>query len=85
MALVAAPIFLNRTGILGDLANVLLSYKLDTLAVSFSLGHKPTGSRDPYGLRRAAIGLCRLAVEGGLTVARAIIDLLVERSAAAET
>src|SRR5205085_2524680 len=32
--------------------------KLDTLAVSFSLGHKPTGSRDPYGLRRAAIGLC---------------------------
>jgi glycyl-tRNA synthetase beta chain len=42
--------------------------KLDTLAVSFSLGHRPTGSRDPYGLRRAAIGLCRLAVEGGLTI-----------------
>jgi glycyl-tRNA synthetase beta chain len=44
--------------------------KLDTLAVSFSLGHRPTGSRDPYGLRRAAIGLCRLAVEGGLTIPR---------------
>ena len=42
--------------------------KIDTLAVSFSLGHRPTGSRDPYGLRRAAIGLCRLAVEGGLTI-----------------
>ena len=37
--------------------------KLDTLATSFSLGHKPSGSRDPYGLRRAAIGLNRLAVE----------------------
>ena len=33
--------------------------KIDTLAVSFSLGHRPTGSRDPYGLRRAAIGLCK--------------------------
>ena len=44
--------------------------KIDTLTVSFSLGHRPTGSRDPYGLRRAAIGLCRLAVEGGLTVPR---------------
>ncbi len=42
--------------------------KIDTLTVSFSLGHRPTGSRDPYGLRRAAIGLCRLTVEGGLTV-----------------
>ena len=42
--------------------------KIDTLTVSFSLGHRPTGSRDPYGLRRAAIGLCRLAVEGGVSV-----------------
>jgi glycyl-tRNA synthetase beta chain len=47
--------------------------KIDTLTVSFSLGHKPTGSRDPYGLRRAAIGLCRLATEGGLAIPR---DLL---------
>jgi glycyl-tRNA synthetase beta chain len=42
--------------------------KVDTLTVSFSLGHRPTGSRDPYGLRRAAIGLCRLAVDGGVTI-----------------
>jgi glycyl-tRNA synthetase beta chain len=40
--------------------------KLDTLTIAFSLGHRPTGSRDPYALRRAAIGLCRLAVEGGV-------------------
>jgi tetrameric-type glycyl-tRNA synthetase beta subunit len=47
--------------------------KLDTLETSFSLGHKPSGSRDPYGLRRAAIGLNRLAVEGGLEIPRALL------------
>jgi glycyl-tRNA synthetase beta chain len=47
--------------------------KLDTLTVSFALGHKPSGSRDPYGLRRAAIGLLRLALEGGLTIDRALL------------
>jgi tetrameric-type glycyl-tRNA synthetase beta subunit len=47
--------------------------KLDALTVSFSLGHRPTGSRDPFGLRRAAIGLCRLAVEGGLAIPRALM------------
>src|SRR4029450_12719015 len=40
--------------------------KIDALATSFSLGHRPSGSRDPYGLRRAAIGVNRLAVEGGV-------------------
>jgi glycyl-tRNA synthetase beta chain len=47
--------------------------KLDTLAVSFDLGHRPSGSRDPYGLRRAAIGLVRLAVEGGLAIDRSLL------------
>ncbi|HSC50919.1 MAG TPA: glycine--tRNA ligase subunit beta [Gaiellaceae bacterium] len=47
--------------------------KLDALATSFSLGHRPSGSRDPYGLRRAAIGLVRLAVEGGLVVPRSLL------------
>jgi glycyl-tRNA synthetase beta chain len=46
--------------------------KLDTLNIAFELGHRPSGSRDPYGLRRAAIGLIRLAVEGGLTIDRAL-------------
>ncbi len=49
--------------------------KVDTLTVSFSLGHRPTGSRDPYGLRRAAVGLCRLAVDGGVTIPH---DLLAQ-------
>jgi glycyl-tRNA synthetase beta chain len=44
--------------------------KIDNLRVAFGLGHKPTGSRDPYGLRRAAIGLLRLAIEGGLAIDR---------------
>ena len=50
--------------------------KLDNLTVAFALGERPTGSRDPFGLRRAAIGLCRLAVEGGLEID---VPLLVER------
>jgi glycyl-tRNA synthetase beta chain len=47
--------------------------KIDTLNVSFELGQRPTGSRDPYGLRRAAIGLDRLATEGNLAVARELM------------
>ncbi|MFN2627554.1 MAG: glycine--tRNA ligase subunit beta, partial [Gaiellaceae bacterium] len=42
--------------------------KIDNLRVAFELGKRPSGSRDPFGLRRAAIGLCRLAVEGGLAI-----------------
>jgi glycyl-tRNA synthetase beta chain len=42
--------------------------KIDNLTVAFALGQRPTGTRDPYGLRRAAIGLCRLALEGALEI-----------------
>jgi glycyl-tRNA synthetase beta chain len=42
--------------------------RLDTLEVAFGLGLRPSGSRDPFALRRAAIGLCRLAIEGGIAV-----------------
>ncbi|MGH2996529.1 MAG: glycine--tRNA ligase subunit beta, partial [Gaiellaceae bacterium] len=48
--------------------------KIDALNVSFGLGQRPTGSRDPYGLRRAAIGLCRLATEGGLAIPLRLLD-----------
>ena len=48
--------------------------KIDTLSVAFSLGHRPTGSRDPFGLRRAAIGLCRLATEGAISVPRRLLE-----------
>jgi glycyl-tRNA synthetase beta chain len=62
------------------------SDKVDNLAVAFALGQRPTGSRDPYGLRRAAIGLCRLALEGRLAIevgplVRKCHELLVEQGA----
>lgn len=37
--------------------------KLDTLAGAFCLGRKPSGNRDPFGLRRAALGVVRISVE----------------------
>jgi len=48
--------------------------KIDNLNVAFRLGRRPTGSRDPFGLRRDAIGVCRLAVEGGLTIPREVLE-----------
>jgi glycyl-tRNA synthetase beta chain len=42
--------------------------RIDNLTVAFALGERPSGSRDPHGLRRGAIGLCRLATEGGLEI-----------------
>ena len=40
--------------------------RLDTLAGAFALGKKPSGNRDPFGLRRAALGIVRVLVECGL-------------------
>jgi glycyl-tRNA synthetase beta chain len=48
--------------------------KVDNLNVSFGLGHRPTGSRDPYGLRRDAIGLSRLALEGGISIPLSLLS-----------
>jgi glycyl-tRNA synthetase beta chain len=44
-------------------AAVSLADKLDTVVGMFSAGERPTGSRDPYGLRRAAQGLVRILVD----------------------
>ena len=43
-----------------------LADRLDTLAGAFALGKKPSGNRDPFGLRRAALGVVRILVECGL-------------------
>ena len=40
-----------------------LADKIDTLVGFFAIDEKPTGSRDPYALRRAALGVIRLIVE----------------------
>jgi glycyl-tRNA synthetase beta chain len=42
---------------------VAVADKLDTLAGIFEIGEKPTGAKDPFGLRRAAIGLLRILIE----------------------
>ena len=45
-----------------------LSDRLDTLLGIFAIGLKPTGSKDPYALRRAAIGVLRILIEGELSL-----------------
>ena len=42
--------------------------RLDTLAAMFAVGERPTGSKDPFGLRRAAQGLVRIVAESGWDV-----------------
>jgi len=45
---------------------VALADKLDTLAGIFGIGQKPSGTKDPFALRRAAIGVFRIVLEGRL-------------------
>jgi glycyl-tRNA synthetase beta chain len=45
---------------------VALAEKIDTLVGFFAIGETPTGSKDPFALRRAALGVIRLIVENGL-------------------
>ncbi|MBX3583754.1 MAG: glycine--tRNA ligase subunit beta [Rhizobiaceae bacterium] len=45
---------------------VALADKLDTLTGFWAIDEKPTGSKDPYALRRAALGLIRIVLENGL-------------------
>jgi len=44
-------------------AAVSLADKIDTVVGMYAVGERPTGSRDPYGLRRAAQGVVRLLVD----------------------
>jgi glycyl-tRNA synthetase beta chain len=45
---------------------IALADKIDTLTAFWLIDEKPTGSRDPFALRRAALGVIRLIVENGL-------------------
>ncbi|WP_417623448.1 glycine--tRNA ligase subunit beta [Paremcibacter congregatus] len=47
---------------------VALAEKLDTLVGFFGINEKPTGSKDPFALRRAALGIIRLIVENEIRV-----------------
>lgn len=47
---------------------VAIADKIDTLVGFFAIGETPTGSKDPFALRRAALGVIRLIIENGLRV-----------------
>ncbi len=58
---------------------ISLADKLDTLRGCFAVGMIPTGSRDPFALRRAAQGVVRIVVEGRLE-----LDLLLQLHAGSD-
>ncbi|BAQ16504.1 glycine--tRNA ligase subunit beta [Methyloceanibacter caenitepidi] len=45
-----------------------LADKLDTLVGFWAIDEKPTGSKDPYALRRAALGIIRIVLENGISL-----------------
>lgn len=56
---------------------VALADKLDTLTGFWAIDEKPTGSKDPYALRRAALGVIRVIVENGV---RANLSKLIDHA-----
>jgi glycyl-tRNA synthetase len=66
----------------GDVGLVLgVADRVDTLTAGFAAGLEPTGSSDPYGLRRTALGLILLLTERGTPVSLdALVSLAAERS-----
>jgi glycyl-tRNA synthetase beta chain len=63
----------TKTGIALSIAD-----KLDTLVVPFYAGQKPSGNKDPFGLRRAAIGIVRILLERNIQLdLRQLIEALL--------
>lgn len=59
--------------------SVALADKLDALAGMFEIGQMPTGDRDPFGLRRAALGLIRTLIERKRRLSlSALVDLVFD-------
>lgn len=58
-----APIPIRQTSKI-----LALAEKIDTLCGIFSAGLIPTGDKDPYALRRAALGILRIIIEGNLAL-----------------
>ena len=48
--------------------SLAIADKLDTLVGIFAIGQKPTGTKDPFGLRRAALGVLRILIETGVAL-----------------
>jgi glycyl-tRNA synthetase beta chain len=59
---------------------VALADKLDTLVGIFAIEQRPTGAKDPFGLRRAALGVLRILLEGRLELD--LVELLGQAAAA---
>jgi glycyl-tRNA synthetase beta chain len=59
---------------------VALADKIDTLVGIFAIEQRPTGTKDPFGLRRAALGLLRILLEGRLELD--LIELLEQAASA---
>ena len=55
-----------------------LADRLDTLVGIFAIGQKPSGMKDPFGLRRAALGVLRILIEGGLDLD---LEMLLHKAA----
>jgi glycyl-tRNA synthetase beta chain len=74
------PRFAGDTIATSKLGQVLaIAERLDTLAGGFVAGLRPTGNKDPFALRRNALGLARTLLEGGHDV---VLHELVERAVA---
>jgi glycyl-tRNA synthetase beta chain len=59
---------------------VALADKIDTLVCFWAIDEKPTGSRDPYALRRAALGVIRIAIEREIElVPRSLLERRIRR------
>ena len=61
---------------------VALADKLDTLVGFWAIDEKPTGSKDPYALRRAALGVIRIVAENGVKLR--LLDLIATSFAEVE-
>ena len=63
-----------------DVANcVALAEKLDTLVGIFGIGQKPTGNKDPFALRRSAIGILRILCDTSVDISlEQVIDIAIE-------
>jgi glycyl-tRNA synthetase beta chain len=59
---------------------VALADKIDTLVGIFAIEQRPTGTKDPFGLRRAALGVLRIVLEAGLDLD--LTELLTAAAAA---
>jgi glycyl-tRNA synthetase beta chain len=59
---------------------VALADKIDTLVGFWAIDEKPTGSKDPYALRRAALGVIRIAIERRIDLyPRGLLELHIRR------